>query len=241
MAKINFILQGKGGVGNTLVSFLLAQYFKSQGQEILCFDTGPVNHTFASFTDLNVQSFDLLENGRIMEHVFDQFVMALIEAPEDAAIVIDNGASTFLPLCAYLKENDTISLLQEQGHEVQLHSVVTGGPSILDTMNGLQALFINFPDIPITVWLNGYFGHTEIHGVAVEDSKLIKKFTDRVHAFIRIGNHKNNLFSHDFDDMLKRRLTFEEARNEPSIWLFSRQRLVMIQREIFEQISKACL
>ncbi|MBL4747898.1 MAG: conjugal transfer protein TraL [Magnetovibrio sp.] len=241
MAKINFILQGKGGVGKSLVSFFLAQYFKNQGQETLCFDTDPVNQTFASFPALNVQSFDLLENGRIIERTFDQFVMALIEAPEDAAIVIDNGASTFLPLCAYLKENDTISLLQEQGHEVLLHSVITGGPSILDTMNGLQALLINFPDVPIAVWLNEYFGRTEIDGVAVEDSKLVKKFSDRIHAFIHIGQRNNDLFAHDFDDMLKRRLTFEEARNEPSIWILNRQRLVMIQRETFEQISQANL
>ena len=56
---------------------------------------------------------------------------------------------------------------------MKLHTVVTGGQSILDTMNGLQALLVNFPDAPVVVWLNECFGKVEMEGDSVEDSKVV--------------------------------------------------------------------
>ena len=48
MAKINMVLQGKGGVGKSFVASTLAQYMKNKGEEPLCIDTDPVNTTFAA-------------------------------------------------------------------------------------------------------------------------------------------------------------------------------------------------
>jgi Mrp family chromosome partitioning ATPase len=44
---IHLTLQGKGGVGKSLVSSILAQYFRYRGAEIHCIDTDPVNQTFS--------------------------------------------------------------------------------------------------------------------------------------------------------------------------------------------------
>ena len=38
---IHFTLQGKGGVGKSLVASILAQYFRHRGAEIHCIDTDP--------------------------------------------------------------------------------------------------------------------------------------------------------------------------------------------------------
>ena len=44
MSQINFILQGKGGVGKSVCSALLAQYKKSKSGEFpLCIDLDPIN------------------------------------------------------------------------------------------------------------------------------------------------------------------------------------------------------
>ena len=109
MANIHFVLQGKGGVGKSLVTYFLAQFYKDQGAEILCLDTDPVNRSFASYEELNVQLIDLLIDGRVNEQAFDHFVEMLLDVSKDTNIIIDNGASTFLPLCAYLKENDILA------------------------------------------------------------------------------------------------------------------------------------
>jgi len=105
----------------------------------LCLDTDPVNRTFAAYKALNVSTVDILDDGNVDVREFDRFIELLIQASEETAVVIDNGASTFLPLCAYLKENNVISFLRDRGHDIKLHTVVTGGQALLDTMNGLEA------------------------------------------------------------------------------------------------------
>jgi len=240
MATINFVLQGKGGVGKSLIASLLAQHYQDQGVETLCFDTDPVNRTFTSFKALNVEMIDILENGRVIEIAFDGFIEKIIHASEDTVIIIDNGASTFLPLCAYLMDNDIFPFLRDHGHTMMMHTVVTGGQGILDTMNGLQALTVNFPDVPVVVWLNEYFGKTEMNGVSVEDSKVIQN-AENVHAFIRLKELNQGTFGHNFARMLKERLTFREARENTKYDIMCRQRLVMIWRDFAAQIDQACL
>lgn len=240
MATIHCVLQGKGGVGKSLVASLLAQHYLDQGIETMCFDTDPVNRTFASFKALNVRPVDILDNGRVIESAFDGFIEKILQAPEDTVIIIDNGASTFLPLCAYLKDINVFSFLREYGHNMMMHTVVTGGQGILDTMNGLQALTVNFPDVPVVVWLNEYFGKTEMNGVSVQDSKVIQN-AENVHAFIRLMELHKDTFGHNFSRMLKERKTFSEALASTDFSVMCRQRLVMIQRDIAQQITQACL
>ena len=45
---IHLSLQGKGGVGNSLVASILAHYFRGRGRSIQCIDTDPVNRTFGN-------------------------------------------------------------------------------------------------------------------------------------------------------------------------------------------------
>jgi P-type conjugative transfer protein TrbG len=49
---IHLTLQGKGGVGKSLVASVLAQYLKEQGKDVRCIDTDPVNRTFAQYSAL---------------------------------------------------------------------------------------------------------------------------------------------------------------------------------------------
>ena len=65
MAKIHFILQGKGGVGKSMISSLLAQYKLDQGESITCIDTDPVNASFNAYKALNVTHLELLEDEQI--------------------------------------------------------------------------------------------------------------------------------------------------------------------------------
>src|ERR1051325_6140975 len=51
-AEIHMTLQGKGGVGKSLVASVLAQYFGEQGRVVRCVDTDPVNRTLAQYSAL---------------------------------------------------------------------------------------------------------------------------------------------------------------------------------------------
>ena len=43
MAKIHFVLQGKGGVGKSMIAAVLAQYLTEHDRQPMCIDTDPVN------------------------------------------------------------------------------------------------------------------------------------------------------------------------------------------------------
>ncbi len=132
-------------------------------------------------------------------------------------------------------------MLADQGHKIKLHTVVTGGQALLDTMNCLESLLVNFPDIPVVIWLNCYFGNPEMNGVPVEDSKLFQNTSHNVHAFIRIDELGRDTFGFDFSNMLQARLTFQEALASPDFTIITRQRFTMIRRAINQQISQANL
>ena len=64
MAKIHMLLQGKGGVGKSLIASVLAQYKLAKGQKPLCIDTDPVNATFFGFKALKVKRLELMDGYR---------------------------------------------------------------------------------------------------------------------------------------------------------------------------------
>jgi Mrp family chromosome partitioning ATPase len=75
---VHLILQGKGGVGKSLVAAILAQYFGEHGREVHCVDTDPVNHTFSQYSGLNVARLDLMAEGTIDPRVFDSLMEQLL-------------------------------------------------------------------------------------------------------------------------------------------------------------------
>ena len=49
MHKVHITLQGKGGVGKSLVASLLAQHHLESGTPVVCIDTDPVNATLSGY------------------------------------------------------------------------------------------------------------------------------------------------------------------------------------------------
>src|SRR5580704_6424507 len=54
-ASVHLVLQGKGGVGKSFVSAILAQYFRTKPVPVNCLDTDPVNATFAQYRVLEAE------------------------------------------------------------------------------------------------------------------------------------------------------------------------------------------
>ena len=111
MSKIHIILQGKGGVGKSLIAAVLAQYKASRDQNPLCIDTDPVNATFNGFRALNVQRLRIMEGDEINSRKFDALVELIAPSTDD--VIIDNGASSFVPLSHYLLSNQVPALLKD--------------------------------------------------------------------------------------------------------------------------------
>lgn len=238
MATIHMTLQGKGGVGKSMVSVTTAQYMAHKGALPLCIDTDPVNATFEGFHALQVKRVEIMEGDEINTRHFDQLIELLAATETD--VVIDNGASSFVPLSHYLISNHVPALLQEMGHTMVVHTIITGGQALPDTINGFAQLVNQFPEeTRFVVWQNPYWGQIAFEGKGLEQMKVYRDNKDRVAALITIPDLKQETYGKDFSDMLRERLTFTEALNSPEKSIMTRQRLKIIRDGLFAQLDNA--
>jgi len=244
MATVHFILQGKGGVGKSLIASLLAQYLRVRDIPVHCFDTDPINATLVGYSELGAVGLDIMCGDDIDPRRFDQLMDGIFALEHDTNagvhVVVDNGASSFVPLGSYLLENQALGLLEEHGHRIMLHSVVTGGQAILDTLSGLKSLATHFPATPIVVWLNRYFGDIAIDGKSFEDFKIYAECSASFHAVISIPHRKQATFGRDMEELFARRQIFTTAINS-SLPIMVRQRLASFWRDAVAEIDKAHL
>lgn len=238
MSKIHIVLQGKGGVGKSVSAALLAQYIASKGDAPTCIDTDPVNATFHGYKALNVNQLQIMEADEINPRSFDMLVEMIAAAKGD--VVIDNGASSFVPLSHFLISNQVPALLASMGHQLIVHTVVTGGQALVDTVSGFNQLVSQFPtEAVFVVWLNPFWGPIEHEGKGFEQMKAYTSNKARVSALIQIPSLKKETYGRDLSDMLQERLTFDQAIAQESLTIMTRQRLKIIKDQIYGQMENA--
>lgn len=236
MKQVHFTIQGKGGVGKSLVSSLITQYLLTNGHEVVAVDTDPVNATLAGYRAFNTQRLELMQGGSLIERNFDSLIEQIIA--DDANFVVDNGAASFIPLSFYIAENDAINLIGENGKQVVIHTVVTGGQAMKDTLAGLAGLLEQMPgEARIVVWLNEFFGDIEADGKTFEDMKVYQNNKDRIHGLVRIVRQTGSTFGKDVQLMLDSKLTFDEVAASPDFGLMSKSRLSRVRDAIFNQLK----
>jgi hypothetical protein len=240
MAKIHMVLQGKGGVGKSMIAAVIAQYKASKGQNPLCIDTDPVNATFEGYKALNVRRLSIMEGDEINTRNFDALVELI--APAENDVIIDNGASSFVPLSHYLISNQVPTLLQDMGHDLVIHTVITGGQALPDTVSGFAQLASQFPkECLFAVWLNPYWGPIEHEGKGFEQMKAYTANKARVSSIIQVPALKEETYGRDFAEMLQARLTFDEALAMESLTIMTRQRIKIVRTQLFGQLDNAAV
>ncbi len=225
-------------MGKSFIATLIAQYKLSKGQTPLCID--PINATFHGFKGLNVRLLEIMEGDEIKPRNFDQLVELI--APSTNDVVIDNGASSFVPLSHYLIRNQMPGLLQSLGHELVVHTVITGSQALLDTVSGFAQLASQFPpEALFVVWLNPFWGPIEHEGKRFEQMKAYTTHKDRVSAIVQMPVLKEETYGRDLSDMLQARLTFDEALAMESYTIMTRQRLKIIKGQMFDLLDSAAV
>lgn len=236
MKQVHFTLQGKGGVGKSLVSSLIAQYLRDKGEAFLAVDTDPVNATLSGYKAFDTLRLNLMDGGSLVERNFDALIERVIA--DDSHFVIDNGASSFIPLSYYIAENDAINIIANHGKQVVIHTVITGGQAMRDTLAGFASLVEQMPEkARIVVWLNEFFGDIEAEGKSFEEMAVYAKHRDRVHGLVRIARQTGSTFGKDVQLMLDAKLTFDEINKSPAFGLMAKSRLAQVKKAIFEQLE----
>lgn len=233
---VHLSLQGKGGVGKSLIASFLAQYYRTHSVPAICVDTDPVNQTLSQYAALGAQHLQLMEGNQIDRRRFD-FLVENILASEDSFIV-DNGASTFIPLWHYMVENAIIAVLRDSNRRLLIHTVITGGQALADTLMGFKSLAGSCEARSIVVWINEYFGPVERDGKKFSQMTAFIENQDKVAGTVLIPRRSPDTFGRDMEEMIARKLTFGEIGSASDFTLMSKQRLRMIQQSLYEQLDE---
>jgi adenylylsulfate kinase-like enzyme len=234
--QVHLVLQGKGGVGKSMISAILGQYFQHRKTPPHCFDTDPVNATFAQYQALGAEHLNVLRRGAIHDKRFDELFEKICQI--EGVCIVDTGATTFVPLWNYILENDILSFLAGQSRRVFVHSVVVGGQAMTDTLNGFKRLAETTTEKNVIVWLNEYFGEISKDGKSFEQFRVAEEQAHKLLGTVLIRDRNPNTYGDDMRQMLSQRLTFEEAIRLAEFSLVSKQRLTIIRRELFEQLDQ---
>ena len=232
---IHMSLQGKGGVGKSLAASVLAQYLMARGHAVRVIDADAVNKTLHQYAALGATSLQLLRDSAIDERVFDGLVDELLTS--DGPFVVDNGASTFVPLWHYMLESDVLGLLHGAGRKLYLHVVITGGQALTDTVKGFAEIAATTPSRNLIVWINEYFGRVQHEGKEFVEMQAYLDHADKVCGCVAIARRNHATFGRDVEELIARKLTFEEGIRDGAFSLIAKQRLRMVQRELFEQLD----
>ncbi len=234
---VHFTLQGKGGVGKSFISSITLQYLREKGRTVHAVDTDLVNHTLAQYEKLKAQTLELMRDGTIDTRVFDTLMERLLT--EKADFLVDNGASTFVPLWHYLIDNQVLQLLQKEKRRVYIHTVLTGGQALADTLTGFKTLAETTEGKTLIVWLNEYFGPVanDEHRHFLQ-SQLYAETKHKIVGIVAIPKRNADTFGRDVQEMLSNKLTFQEAIQNGHFQIMAKQRLALIQKELYSQLDK---
>ena len=237
--KLHFVLQGKGGVGKTMAALLLSQVITDKGEPVMCIDTDPVNASFSNLSSLPSDRVSIFNGNKVDTKALDVFTERLLT--EDANFVIDNGASSFVPVSHYLLENDVSAMLVQEGRLPVVHVIITGGPGMLDTLKGLSSILEDFPpNVRIVVWLNEFFGPVaNANGKGFEELPIYTDNRERIFAIVKLPQFSEEATS-DLRDMISKKMTFARAlqKENTSILRMQKSRLFKIQKALWPQIEQ---
>lgn len=235
---VHFILQGKGGIGKTLVSTLLAQWIADKDTTPLrCYDTDQENATFSRYKAMNVKHVPVMTDARNIDPKrFDALMIDILE--EEGNCVVDNGANTFSPLMGYLLENDCFALLEDSGRKVYIHTIVGGGDTLHDTATGFAAT-ARATSVPLVLWQNEHFGLLQsASGKLFTESSTFHDNAGRVRGSVTLAQRNPDTFGADVKKMNTARLTMHEVMQNDKFNIMEKQRIKVVYRDIFGQLDK---
>jgi hypothetical protein len=195
-----------------------------------------VNQTFSQYAELGAEHLELMHDGKIDSRGFDVLMERLLT--DDGIFIVDNGASTFIPLWSYIVENNVLELLRATGRRLCVHTVVTGGQALRDTLKGFKSLADSTAGRNIVVWLNEYFGLIERDGKTFTEMLAYKESESKIFGVVRIPKRNQDTFGCDIEEVIARKLTFEDAIRNGKASVMSKQRLKVVQGELFEQLDQ---
>jgi hypothetical protein len=234
---IHLVLQGKGGIGKSVVASWLAEFLVSRGQPVRCIDGDPVNRSLSQYKALPVEKLDLLsQEGLVMRARYDGLIGRFLT--DEAVFVVDSGATAFLPFWTYIVESDVISILRGAGRRVYVHIPISGGEMLNDTLLGFKTLAETAAEKSLVVWINEYFGPIARDGKTFDQMQVYLDNREKVLTSIGIRQRPADTFGENIRRMREKKLTFQDAIRAAEFYLVEKCRLQIVQHELFDQLEQ---
>jgi len=107
---VHLVLQGKGGIGKSVVASWLAEFLISRGQPVRCIDGDPVNRSLGQYKALAAEKLDLVnQEGLLQRARYDALMERFMT--EDAVFLVDSGATAFTKSSALPSTPSEISVV----------------------------------------------------------------------------------------------------------------------------------
>jgi hypothetical protein len=212
--SVHLILQGKGGIGKSVVASWLAEFLIARGHKVCAIDADPINRSLGQYKALKAEKLDLVNKDGLVER------------------------NRFDGLLDHILETEMIRILREAGRAVYVHTPISGGEMLNDTLWGFKTLAESAPDKSLVLWINEYFGPVARDGKNFDQMQVYLDNQNKVLAAVGIPQRSSDTFGETIRLMRERKLTFGEAIESPDFMLAQRSRLHIVRRDLFEQIER---
>jgi hypothetical protein len=144
MNTLNFIGGEKGGVGKSVVSRVLAQYFIDNNRLFMGFDTDRSHSSFTRFYGdfASPVIVDTYEGLDVIASVFEEAV----EKGHEQNVIVDLAAQTGMPLTRWIKDSDLFSVMAEMGVTINFWHVADVGKDSVELLGRLINTFESGPN-----------------------------------------------------------------------------------------------
>ncbi|MCB4204537.1 hypothetical protein LF845_06140 [Deferribacterales bacterium Es71-Z0220] len=191
--NLNLVMQGKGGVGKSLISNMLMQYYMYKRKvDVIGFDVDAEQNTLSEWFNNKVITVDIVnpELDDIDKDKFYDFV-ELVTKNNNKNIAVDVGTSISKSFLAFLKELNVLTILNDL-FNINVFSIVTADENTVKYLKNIFAF-----NQPAHVFKNEYFGEvnydTEYTFFKLHDlnKRPVKKVLENKIHYTDINNTKN--------------------------------------------------
>ena len=229
LSKIHLIGGEKGGVGKSMVSRLLSQYFIDKDIPFVGFDTDRSHGALLRFY-ADYASAILVDRYEAMDHI----VEAAVELP-GVRVLVDLAAQTHDPLVRWIEDSGVLHMADDTGFTLQYWHVMDSGRDSVDLLTRLLDRYgKNLNYVLVLNQLRGDdFGQLERSGQLERALGLgakvisIKHLNDTVVQKIDASN--TSFWAAKSDT----------SNSDSSLRLMERQRLSMWLQHAYEELAKA--
>ncbi len=218
--RLNLILNGKGGVGKSFFAVNLVQYLKDRDRQHIAFDTDNENSTLKRFHS-SAQFIDISESREL-----DDIFAALAKV---AVVIVDCRAASTELFLDYFTEIDVVEVCKRLGSQMTAIMPVNHEADSLDQIDRFaeqQGTRFSYVILKNEVHSDSF--------ALYDRSATRKRLTNELGAREII---MTRLPSWLVEQLNRTNLTITQAKCHADFSLLDRQRLIMWQRRLYEQID----